>query len=131
MNYLLDSDICTALIKAKDVELTRKFRWQRPGIFFLCSIVKAELLFGSRNSARLESNLKGLDVFFSQFPSLPFDDRAAEQYGIIRATLAKLGTPIGANDLFIASIALAHDLVLLTRNAGEFYHVPALRVETW
>lgn len=48
------------------------------------SVVKAELLFGARNSERVNDNLKLLDRFFAAFRSLPFDDTAAEQYGIIR-----------------------------------------------
>src|SRR5579862_2533181 len=42
-----------------------------------------------------------------QHVSLPVDDPAADEYGVPRAHLAKLGTPIGPNDLLIAAIALA------------------------
>ena len=62
---------------------------------------------------------------------MPFDDIAAEIYGRIRAHLATQGTPIGANDLQIASISLAHDLILVTHNTREFSRVPRLRLEDW
>jgi tRNA(fMet)-specific endonuclease VapC len=65
------------------------------------------------------------------FVSLPFDDLAAGHYGLIRATLERAGTSVGANDLLIASIALAHDCLLVTRNSREFEGVVGLRVETW
>ncbi len=38
---------------------------------------------------------------------------------------------IGANDLFIAAIALAHGLTLLTHNSEEFSRIDGLGVEDW
>lgn len=54
-----------------------------------------------------------------------------EQYARIRAAIEAGGTPIGSMDYLIASIALAHDLVLVTRNTREFARVPGLRMEDW
>ena len=131
MSYLLDTNLCIALLKAKEKKLVEKFRSRDPGEFFLSSVVKGELIYGARNSQRVDENLSVLKRFFPQFESLPFDDRAAEHYGFIRAVLKREGTPIGANDLLIAAIALAHDLVVLTRNREEFQRVPGLRWENW
>lgn len=97
----------------------------------LCSIVKAELLFGARRSQRVTDNLQILTRFFSNFQCVPFDDKAAGFYGTIRAHLVRGGTPIGTNDLLIASIALGHNLAVVTRNTSEFTRIPGLRVETW
>lgn len=36
---------------------------------------------------------------------MPFDDAAAQTYGVIRAALEKEGRPIGPNDMLIAAIA--------------------------
>jgi tRNA(fMet)-specific endonuclease VapC len=65
----------------------------------------------------------------SEFVSLPFDDQSAVIYGQIRAQLAVSGTPIGPNDLLIASIALANNLILVTHNTREFSRVEGLRLE--
>ncbi len=70
-------------------------------------------------------------MFQRKIPSLPFDDNAAHEYGRIRAHLASLGTPIGPNDLMIASIALANNLTLITHNTAEFSRIPALQLEDW
>lgn len=67
----------------------------------------------------------------SEFVSLPFDDQSAVIYGQIRAQLAAPGTPIGPNDLLIASIALANNLILVTHNTREFSRVEGLRLEDW
>lgn len=62
---------------------------------------------------------------------MPFDDACAEIYGRIRADLAKTGTPIGSNDIQIASIALVNDLILVTHNVREFSLIEGLKIEDW
>jgi tRNA(fMet)-specific endonuclease VapC len=94
-------------------------------------VVKAELLYGPRRSSRVADNLRLLHRFFRPFVCLPFDDRCAEHYGMIRADLARLGQPIGPNDLLIAATARAHDLVLVTHNTEEFSRVVGLQMEDW
>lgn len=131
MNYLLDTNIGIALLKGSDKKLIEEFQKHLPSAFHLCSVVKAELLYGACKSERVKENLDLLDRFFSQFRSIPFDDNCAEFYGKIRSLLTKAGTPIGANDLFIASIAQTNKLTLITRNRSEFDRIPGIEVETW
>lgn len=131
MRRLLDTNTCIAYLHKGEPEIVQKFAQAKPRELMLCSVVKAELLFGARKSLRVAENLDKLGRFFASFESLPFDDRAADFYGTTRALLAKAGTPIGVNDLLIASIALAHDLTVVTRNTKEFTRVPGLRVEAW
>ena len=102
-----------------------------PSKLRICSIVKAELYFGAMKSNRSIENLELLDSLFAGLISLPFDDDAAKIYGEIRSTLARQGTPIGPNDLMIASIALAHSSELVTHNTREFSRVPGLRINDW
>lgn len=131
MRYLLDTNICIALIHRPEDELKKKLLSMQPENFVVCSIVKAEMKFGARNSQRVAENLRQLDAFFSPFESLPFDDKASDFYGIHRALLSKSGKPIGGNDLMIAAIALSRDVTVVTRNVNEFSRVPGLRVEVW
>ena len=62
---------------------------------------------------------------------MPFDDTAAEIYGRIRTRLEQAGAPIGPNDLMIAAIAVANDVVLVTHNTREFSRVEELKFEDW
>jgi tRNA(fMet)-specific endonuclease VapC len=71
--------------------------------------------------------MKLLERFFAPFASLPFDDACSEHCASIRADLAASGRLIGPNDLLIAAIARAHDLVLVTRNVKEFSRVAGLK----
>lgn len=131
MKYLLDANTCIRILNHSDAGVTRRYRTCQPADLALCSVVRAELLYGARRSARVEFNLRRLEIFAAPLQSVPLDDRCAHDYGLIRADLAAQGKPIGANDLMIAAIARAHDLILVTHNTGEFSRVVGLRVEDW
>lgn len=51
----------------------------------------------------------------------------AEQF----TRLKEAGTPIGANDLWIACHALAEEATLVTHNTREFERVVGLRLVDW
>ena len=129
--FLLDTNACIRLLNGTSPALAARLRAQRSRMVRLCSIVKAELLYGARHSERVAQNLELLQRFFAPFECLVFDDACAEQYGVIRADLAREGSPIGPNDLLIAATAKAYDLTLVTHNVGEFCRVPGLRVSDW
>jgi tRNA(fMet)-specific endonuclease VapC len=131
MRWLLDTSVCIPLINRTDQSTAERLLEHAPGSVFLCSVVKAELHFGARNSGRVGENLERVVRFCRAFESLSFDDEAAGHYGVVRAQLRREGRPIGANDLMIASIALVGELTLVTRNLDEFARVPGLQVERW
>ena len=62
---------------------------------------------------------------------LPFDLAAGQTYGGLRAELERAGTPLAEPDLRIASIALTHNLTVVTGNVRHFSRVPGLKVENW
>ena len=129
--YLLDTNVCIRLLNQAHPGIVRHFQQHQPGEIFLCSVVKAELLYGARHSQHVEANLQLLKKFFQPLVSLPFDDRCAEEAGQIRADLAAQGKPIGPNDLLIAATARAQDAVLVTRNTREFARITGLRLVDW
>ncbi|MXZ01781.1 type II toxin-antitoxin system VapC family toxin [Candidatus Poribacteria bacterium] len=49
---------------------------------------------------------------------------------MIKERLRRRGRPIPNNDIWIAAIALQHDLVLVTRDA-HFDEVESLQTERW
>lgn len=131
MKYSLDANTCIRLLNSADKAVLTRFAACQPADIAVCSIVRAELLYGARRSARIETNLKRLEHFLAPLRTIPFDDQCAHYYGVIRADLAAQGKPVGANDLLIAAIARAHDLILVTHNTGEFSRVVGLRMEDW
>ncbi len=129
--YLLDSNVCINLLNGKNRSVENSFRSHSPSEIAICSIVKAELFFGARNSQRIDANLQRLQLFFSPLQSLPFDDRCADEYGLIRTDLTAQGNLIGPNDMLIASIARAHNVILVTHNTREFCRITGLRLDDW
>ena len=109
------------------MELSRK----QPADVVVCSIVLAELRFGAARSDDPPTNNLAIDRTIGHLTSLPFDDLTATEYAAIRAALTALGTPIGANDYFIAAIAKSRGLILVTHNTREFNRVTGLVVEDW
>lgn len=131
MRYLLDTNVCIRYLNGRSESLQTKILAADRRELAVCSVVKAELFYGAERSNNRQLSLQRQKQFLDRLVSLPFDDRAAEQYGCIRATLDRIGTPIGANDLMIAAIALSTDLTLVTHNTAEFSRVPGLRIEDW
>ena len=130
MKYLLDTNICIAYVKG-DMQIKKKLLTLSPDDVAICSIVKAELLYGILKSQLRAKNELSFKNFIQQFHSYPFDDDSAKQQSIVRVTLEQAGTPIGAHDLMIAAIALQHGLTLVTRNLREFERIHSLSVEAW
>lgn len=132
MKYLLDTNAWIALLRGKNAHVMSQVQRHSADIRF-CSVVLGELHYGAHHSgpANVAANLTLLVGLRARFPSLPYDDSAAERYGELREQLASQGMVIGPNDLLIAAIALAHGLTLVTHNTAEFSRVPGLPLEDW
>lgn len=131
MKYMLDTNICIYIIKKKPLQTLKKFAACDRADLCISSITLAELEFGACKSSNPPKNKLALKIFLAGIKILPFDEKAAAEYGDIRATLEKRGTPIGANDLLIAAHARALQLTLITNNLKEFERVENLKVENW
>lgn len=131
MIRLLDTNACIQLWQRKNLTVRRHFAQHSPADIALCSVVKAELLFGALRSEQKENNLQLLQKLFAPLHSFEFDDNAAEHYAQIRADLTAQSNLIGANDLMIAAIARANKATLITHNTGEFGRVQGLLIEDW
>jgi tRNA(fMet)-specific endonuclease VapC len=88
-----------------------------------------ELYFGAYNSARVQANLERIQAL--RFDIVDFDQEDARVSGEVRASLKRIGTPIGPLDTLIAGQALARGFTVITRNSGEFSRVTGLAHENW
>lgn len=131
MRYLLDTNACIRYINGRAPKLRERFLTVGDGDIAVCSITKAELFYGSAKSQTPEISRAKQDRFLRRLVSLPFDDAAADIYGYLRLNLERQGTPIGRYDMLIASVALVHDLILVTHNVREFARITGLRIEDW
>src|SRR5579875_1169464 len=127
MIYLLDTNVWIGLIRGLSGVLLAKYRAMAPTADIrVCSVVLAELWYGCARSASPAANRAALQALIAPYPSLPFDDAAADQYATIRRHLESLGQVIGPYDLQIAAIALANGCTLVTHNLAEFSRIPGL-----
>jgi tRNA(fMet)-specific endonuclease VapC len=90
-------------------------------------IALGEIRSGFLRGKRAAANETRLQWFLSQdgVTTLGVDASVSHRYAEIHRALKSLGRPIPTNDLWIASIAVEHGLVLYTRDA-HFQKVPGL-----
>lgn len=131
MKYLLDTNTCIRYLNRRSTSIIRRMDAESPDDIVVCSVTRAELIFGAMKSKDPEKTRSVQHEFLEPLATLPFDDAAAEYYGRIRAQLEMAGTPIGPNDLLIAAIALTHNLTVVTHNTREFSRVNELKLEDW
>ncbi len=131
MRFMLDTDMCIALIKRKPIKTLRKITSLSPGEAGISAITLAELRFGVAKSAQRERNSQALDEFLLPLEIADFDEAAAGVYGETRSALERAGTPIGPLDTQIGAHALSLGAVLVTHNTREFRRIRGLAVEDW
>jgi tRNA(fMet)-specific endonuclease VapC len=125
--YLLDTNMLIAAIKGRS-PVREKLETVDASQLLVSPIVLGELLTGVEKSQRRAKRL--LEVL-SGLQMVEIQPEVAVLYGQVRATLESAGTPIGANDLWIAAHALSLEAVVVTDNEREFRRVPGLNVENW
>jgi tRNA(fMet)-specific endonuclease VapC len=140
VKYLLDTDHISFIQRRSGREfaqLTERIAQNSPTDFALSVISFHEQVLGAHtfiNRAQTKEEIvRGYNLLlqtlqgFSLAPVLPFDAEPITIFGNLRAQGIRLSTM----DLRIASIALSHGLVLLTRNTRDFAKVPDLMIEDW
>lgn len=131
IKYMLDTDTCISLIKARPDKISRRLSRLPVEDVGISSIVAAELWYGVALSEKKKQNEAALQDFLDFVKVLDWPTGACPVYGRIRAHLKKKGTLIGAMDLLIASHASFLNAVLVTNNTREFDRVPELKMENW
>ena len=133
MIYLLDTNILIYLIKQRPPRVAERIN-QLPGSDQLAMsfVTWAELLQGAAGSERRVVVERQLDALARQVEVIyPQDACICSHYAEQATALRRAGTPIGANDLWIASHALALGATLVTHNLREFSRVNGLTLVDW
>lgn len=124
MRVALDTNRLTDLLRG-DRELAKRLGTAEEVWIplFVLGEMKAGF-YGGRERVRNEALLQKLLAKTTVNVLLPGAE-TAEQYGRLFVQLKRAGTPVPNNDLWIAALALEHNLVLVTRD-HHFERIPQL-----
>lgn len=134
MLYMLDTDICSYIIKKRPLAVleTMQLKVEAKNSLCISSVSYAELLLGAERSSSRPKHLKLIKEFRERLDAvLPWDDRAAEVFSKVQAQLLKKRAPIGVNDTMIAGHALSANATIVTNNQKHFSKVPKLQIDNW
>ena len=124
---LLDTTIIIALFNQDQAGMNRLGMVEE---VFVPSIAIGELFYGAYNSRQVEQSLETIRTFVQANTILVADAQTAEVYGKIKSRLRERGRPIPENDVWIAAIALQHQLELAARDT-HFAEVEGLPLQVW
>ena len=126
-NYFLDTNIVVPFLNGENSILANIRKME---LIHIPVIVLGELYYGAKKSSRFRENIEKIKAFVSQCEIYPVDETIVENYGEIKLILAKQGTPIPENDIWIAAIVKEFNLPIITRDK-HFKHISALEVIEW
>lgn len=113
-SFLLDTTIVVEHLRGKASSIGDRFK-KTPRLYLPLTAL-GELLYGAYKSDFQAKALKQIEDFLQLCAILGPGERPAHYYGRIKADLARLGKPIPQNDIWIAAIAIEHNLPLATRD---------------
>lgn len=129
MNFLLDTDICSAHMRRPTTLIHRFIQYTSQ--IAISTVTLAELFAGAYKHSQTHRLLGLIADLIQEVEIIDFDSVCAEKFGHVRGTLLQQGISVPTTDLMIASSALVHDLTLVTHNTADFQHIPNLRLDDW
>ena len=138
MRYLLDTCVISELIKPKPkAKVTSWVRSQREEDLFVSALTIGELQKGisklpaSRKKERLQSWLDVALVERFDERLLGIDTKVGKKWGEIQAITETHGRKLPVIDSLIASTAVAHEMVVVTRNIDDMEPTGAMLFNPW
>lgn len=133
MIHLLDTNILIYWIRTHPPQVAERINGLAEEDSLAMSFITwAELLQGAEGSQRRQATLQQLDALSRLVPVLYPEGPAICRHVAQQATaLRRRGTPIGANDLWIACHALAIGATLVSHNVREFERIEDLQLVDW
>ncbi len=145
--YLLDTNHCSLAIQHQP-DIIAQLSALGQAQVSTCVIVQAELIYMAENSQNQQNNLQLVENFLQNIFIYAIDSNTAKIYGAVQAELMRRFGPkerskrrrtrlidlgVSQNDLWIAAIALQHNLILVSADS-DFLRIQTVRdlpVETW
>jgi tRNA(fMet)-specific endonuclease VapC len=127
--YLLDTNICVFCMRGM-FEMNRKIALAGISNCYLSEITVAELYYGAENSDNPKKTMQQTEDFISLFRVIPFS-QSLHTFGREMAYLKSIGRKIENFDMAIGSIALQHQMVMVTDNIDHLGRIRGIEIENW
>jgi len=95
----------------------------------LPAIALGELRYGAERALHSPQEHAAVSRLVGRCTILSVGPAVAEEYGRVKAALARQGTPIPENDIWIAATAIYYDLILVTTDQEHFSKVQGLSLQ--
>ncbi len=131
MGLILDSSVLIAAEK-KTLNIVQLLQEESGGdLIAIAAMTASELLHGYERAPAGKRRINRgnfVEEMLRRIPCISFDLDEAREHARIWAGLEAQGSRIGAHDLVIAAVCLAHNYRLATLNEDEFRRVPGLQL---
>jgi tRNA(fMet)-specific endonuclease VapC len=123
--YLFDTNMAGLLIEKRGKVPERARAAKRNGDRIGISIpVLAELYYGAEFSASREKNLRQLERAKAGLTIWPFEEKAAAEFGRMRAELRRRGLPMQVLDMMTAAVAFTLGNCTVVSADSDFLAIP-------
>lgn len=129
---ILDTDTLSEIMKLKNKPLLEKATeyLMIHGKYTISLMTRYEILRGLK-AKKAFRQIEEFEKSCLTFEILPITDTIVVKAADIYADLKNTGQLIGDGDIFIASIALVHNLRLITNNVHHFNRISGLMIDSW
>jgi len=146
--YMLDTNVCIRLMGGNPA-IQQRIKMIKGTTINISVIVAGELLYGAYKSSKVTENLNTIYTLFDAVSEIHIvDTETMNIYGMLKAELIERFGPkdktrlrnfriesIGFmdNDLWIASVAIQHDLILVSADTDimRLNGIEGLKIENW
>jgi tRNA(fMet)-specific endonuclease VapC len=128
----LDTSFLVDLVRRNPAaEKKLQFYRERDEPLKTTAISAAELFEGAFSFRGRRGEVEVVRATLEHLELLELSIPVCEKYGRLTNELGSKGSPIGDLDTLIASTAIVHRQILLTKNKKHFDRVPGLVTESW
>ena len=141
MKYMLDTNICSYIIKNRPLEVFEKFKSLHIEDCCISAVTYAELKYWvvknkrlhvlSKNEGEPKIGEQVINNFVSHLEIMEFGAYAGDIYGNLRDATAANGITVDNADLLIAAHAISLNITLVTNNIKDFNAIPGIKLENW
>jgi len=131
--YLFDTDTLSNIVRRKPSQILLEKLEQVPEeLQYTSSINIGEIYFGACRSDKKDRIIKAFEEkVFTNITVLSFDEESGKLFGMLKSELEKNGIGCSESDLRVATVAIQHNLTLITGNIKHFKNIPGLNIENW